>query len=216
MSLSDLPAYLDLAIMPIARFSGAAPRAFAQTVRSPFRAADASTFRLLQKELDHLDATDRALFVCVDETQFRRDGRPSKNAVTTSPGVVLEFTSRGQTFAYVADRFSSQMENLRAIALTLEHLRAVDRYGLTGDRQQYAGFLAIEAATVEPEGFATADDAYTWLLVVTGSEGIPGRPKAAMLLRKAQRIAHPDMGGDPYTFQRVALAESVLRKAGEL
>lgn len=213
MSLSDLPAYLDMAIMPIARFSGAAPRPFAQTVRSPFRAADASTFRLLQKELDHLVATDRALFVCVDETQFRRDGRPSKNAVITSPGVVLEFTSRGQTFAYVADRFSSQMENLRAIALTLEHLRAVDRYGLTGDRQQYTGFLAIEAAP-SPSRFEDALDAKLFLARVTG---IPYMDRPLRdLIRLAWRRTHPDTGGDTDTFQRVSLAESVLREAGEL
>lgn len=213
MPITDLPLYLDTAILPIGRWHGEPLRPFSATSSSKFSAADSSTFRTLQRELDHLDAEDRVLYVCVPAEQFRRDGRPARNATVTAPGVVLEFTADGQTFEYVADRFRSQMENLRAIALTLEHLRAVDRYGLTGDRQQYRGFLAIEAPAAA-DGFTTAHGALEWL---NDRFGEPGTVHTAReLIRRAQRAAHPDRGGDAATFQRVAASEATLREAGML
>jgi hypothetical protein len=39
---------------------------------------------------------------------------------------------------------------------------------------------------------------------------------AATTVRRAQRIAHPDHGGDAAMFQRVSMAESKLRQEGLL
>jgi hypothetical protein len=45
-------------------------------------------------------------------------------------------------------------------------------------------------------------------------ESIHSSATTVDLLRRAQRITHPDRGGEPATFQRVTLAEQTLRKAG--
>jgi hypothetical protein len=83
--------------------------------------------------------------------------------------------------------------------------------------EQYRGFLALEA-TAAPAGFATAQAATDWLLEFSG--WMPTFPGGGIVLgavlRAAQRKAHPDAGGDAATFQRVSLAEAVLRREGRL
>ena len=209
MSLFDLPGYLDLAVVS-ADVWGGRLRPLQDTKRSAFKAKPSATYQLLHAELKHLGAEERTLYVAVSEADFRRDGRPRAGARILAPGVVLEFTSNGRRFEYVADKFLTQHENIRAIALTLEHLRAVDRYGLTDERQQYAGFLALEGATPMPAGFISYEEARRYLLDVA-----PGSYDTdATLLRFAKRKAHPDTGGDADTFQRVALAEQYLKQNG--
>jgi hypothetical protein len=214
--LTEFPAYLDLAIVSADHWDGTL-RPFAEATRSGFSAKPGSTHQVLRRELDHLGATDRTLYVAISDDQFRRDGRPRADARITSHGVVLTFESNGQRYEYAADQFITQHENVRAIALTLEHLRAVDRYGLTGNRQQYAGFLAIESATPMPAtAFRSVDDARQWLINIAGTEGVAEGARNIFILRRAKRISHPDQGGDPDAFQRVLDAEKYLEQNGAL
>ncbi len=218
--LRDLPAYLDLAIVSVDEWagdtSGAQLRPFQETVPSSFSAKPTSTHGVLRRELDHLKAEDRTLYVAIAAGHFRRDGRPRADAVVTAPGVVLSFLSGDRRYEYVADRLRTQHENLRAIALTLEHLRAVDRYGLTGNRQQYDGFAAIEAPRASaPQGFSSVASVREWLLDLAGLEPSSGA-RNALLIRRAKRDTHPDHGGDTIAFQRVLDAEKYLKQNGAL
>src|SRR5947208_1880483 len=80
----------------------------------------------------------------VTESDIRLDGRPRARAVASHPGVVLAFDSRHGPLKYAVDTFDRWQDNLRAIALGLEHLRAVDRYGVTRRGEQYTGWRQIE------------------------------------------------------------------------
>lgn len=188
---------------------------------SKFSATLGDTLRTLDREVYHLADTraqqDSAeLLVAIPAGAFRLDGRPYANARAEHPGVIFSMQSRHGQLSYPCDTFTTWQDNLRAIALALEALRKVDRYGVTKRGEQYRGFLAIEA-TAAPAGFATADDALAWLIDFTGLvnlDGSPLRPRVA--LREAQRKAHPDQGGDAAAFQRVSLAEAKLREAGLL
>lgn len=185
---------------------------------SKFSASLSDTLRLLDREIWHLVDTkaqqnSAELLVAIPPGAFRIDGRPYANAKADHPGVIFSIDSRHGHLSYPCDTFTRWEDNLRAIALALEALRKVDRYGVTRHGEQYRGFLALEA-TAAPAGFATADDALSWLIDYTGLvnlDGSPLRPRVA--LREAQRKAHPDQGGDAATFQRVSLAEAKLREA---
>lgn len=190
---------------------------------STFSAGLSSTLQLLDREVFHLVDTraqqDSAeLLIAIPAgAMWRLDGRPRAHAVAEHPGVIFSIDSRHGHLSYPCDTFTKWQDNLRAIALALEALRKVDRYGVTKRGEQYRGFLAIEA-TAAPGGFATAEAALTWLIdFTTWTVNLDGSaPRARVVLREAQRRAHPDAGGDAATFQRVSLAEAKLREAGLL
>lgn len=208
--MSDWPA--GFVVAPMREWPGTMT---ARRRRSQFDSTHSATLALLTRELRELGAKNPTLLIALRPEDFRMDGLPRAGRVAAHPGIVLSFDSKHGALSYPCDTFDRWQDNLRAIALALEALRKVDRYGVTARGEQYRGFMALEA-TAAPAGFATATAAYEWLLTLTGSEHLPGMPSEAMLLRKAQRISHPDMGGDAATFQRVSLAEAKLREDGRL
>jgi hypothetical protein len=174
-----------------------------------------TTLADLNRELRALRATDGELLVAIDPAQFRVDGRPYANAKAAHPGVILSFEiPKVGRVSYPCDKYTRWEDNLRAITLALEALRLIDRHGVTRRGEQYRGFLAIEAATAAPAGFSDRQDALLFLA------GVTGRPymdyPARELVRLAQRKTHPDRGGDAAKFQRVSLAEALLRREGLL
>jgi hypothetical protein len=189
---------------------------------SPFRAGLTDTLKVLRREIYELVDTrqqqDSAeVLVAIPAGGWRLDGRPRADARAEHPGVIFSLDSKHGHLSYPCDRFTTWQDNLRAVALALEALRKVDRYGVTKRGEQYRGFLAIEA-TAAPAGFATEGDAIAFLRSLVGDVGVIGvsaLPPAG-LLRRAQRAAHPDRGGDAGIFQRVSLAEAKLREAGVL
>lgn len=188
---------------------------------SPFRGPGgkatplSTTLRDLTRELAAIRAKDAELLVAIDPSQFRLDGRPYANAKSAHPGVILSFTHPAVgALSYPCDTYTSWEDNLRAIALALEALRKVDRYGVTRHGEQYRGFLSIEA-TAAPAGFATAADAETFLRNIAGLRSVADTPLRT-ILRRAQALTHPDRGGDAGLFQRVSLAEDKLRSEGLL
>lgn len=193
---------------------------------SKFSASLTDTLRVLDREIYHLVDTraqqeSAELLVAIDAAQFRQDGRPYANAKAAHPGVIFSIDSRHGHLSYPCDTFTRWEDNLRAIALALEALRKVDRYGVTKRGEQYRGFLALEA-TAAPAGFSSATDALDFLATLVGDQWpggrIPRENRAAIarVVRGAQRRTHPDAGGDASVFQRVSLAEAKLREAGLL
>jgi hypothetical protein len=187
-------------------------------VPSQFKATLAATLQLLDREIYHLvdsrtQQESAELLIAIPADQFRIDGRPRAQAKAEHPGVIFSLDSRYGHVSYPCDTFTTWQDNLRAVALALEALRKVDRYGVTKRGEQYRGFLALEA-TAAPAGFATAADAEAFLRGWCGPEWA-GQP-LRRVFREAQRTTHPDLSGDAATFQRVSLAEAKLREAGLL
>jgi len=188
---------------------------------APFRAGLTDTLKILDREIYNLADTgeqqDSAeLLVAMSPANFRLDGRPRADARPEHPGVIFSMEARVGRLSYPCDTFTDWQDNLRAIALALEALRKVDRYGVTKRGEQYRGFLAIEA-TAAPAGWATAEQALGFLIdVAYRSETFTRADQPSRILRAAQRVSHPDAGGDPSEFQRVSLAEAKLREAGLL
>lgn len=213
--MTSWPSSLNVA--PIREWPGAltSSRKF-----SPFRAGLTATLELLDREIWQLTDTrtqreSAELLIAIPAGDlWRLDGRPRANAVAEHPGVIFSLESKHGALSYPCDTFTTWQDNLRAIALALEALRKVDRYGVTKRGEQYRGFLAIES-TEAPAGFARWQDAEAFLMELLGDADLDAMTPAASI-RVAKRIAHPDTGGDAETFQRVVLAEAKLREAGIL
>lgn len=189
-------------------------------VRSLFKAGLSDTLQTLDTEIRHLTDTrtqreSAELLIAIPAGDlWRLDGRPRAHAIAEHPGVIFSLDSKHGPLSYPCDTFTSWQDNLRAVALALEALRKVDRYGVTKRGEQYRGFLAIEA-TAAPAGFTTSAEALHFIGVLAHAEPDPNNIRAVRaVLRAAQRAAHPDHGGSAAIFQRVSLAEAKLREEG--
>lgn len=185
---------------------------------STFSAAWSNTLNLLDLELFKLDARNVVLQLAVTDAQLRLDGGIRADARVTDPAARLLFDSREGALGYACDRFRSWQENVRAIALGLEALRKVDRYGI-GAGQQYKGYRAIEgsAAVMTPVVACAILARVAWPNEAADRQAM-WAPKigtdtqiAASTLRKARANSHPDrLGGDRTAWDQVEQAARVL------
>lgn len=191
--------------------------------RSPFSATWTSTLELLDRELGHLkDGRGNApsvLQISLREQDFRLDGMPRASAVVSFPGVVLNIESSKGALSYPCDKFKRWQDNIRAIALGLEALRKISRYGITPGDEQYAGWRAIPGPAAPMPKTFTADEALAFLSGVLDNSDDPtlriGTP--AQLYRRARAAAHPDRhDGNQTLWDLVEAAAAALRNAGRL
>lgn len=186
---------------------------------STFRASDSKTHQLLARELDFLQAKDVVLEVALREEDIRLDGMPRANAKPPEhPGVVLSFDSKFGPLRYACDRFLKRGENLRAIALGLHHLRAVDRYGITQRGEQYSGWKQLPPGPSEVVVIHADEDPRDELrriILQHGSE----RQRDGMddlddyqLVRRARRLTHPDVAGSKSAADEWATVEDAAMR----
>lgn len=185
---------------------------------SPFRALWSNTLELLETELEAVNATDVVIEADVTEADIRLDGMLRANARAATPAVRLAFDSVHGPLTYATDRFYARyygeedwQVNVRAIALSLEALRKVDRYGVTGRGEQYAGFKQLPAGRAVPSSMTT-EQAYDVLCEILGPECVVDDDVSdAVLIRRARAAAHPDRrGGDRTLWDQVEQAAVVL------
>lgn len=158
----------------------------------------------LERELRHLGVrTDSTVVIEAgyQESEIRLDGLPRANARPLDPAIIVSFESKFGPLRYGCDTFTEWVDNLRAIALALEALRAVDRYGVTKRGEQYAGWKALPASS------QSADEALTFLVSVTG---LARSNDVQMLYRAAAQRLHPDKGGKREMWDRLQKAKQVL------
>jgi hypothetical protein len=184
--------------------------------RAQFRAAWPKTIALLNRELAHLQAEDVILQVAMTERDIRLDGYPRANARAEHPGVILAFNSRYGPLKYATDTYDDWQDNIRAIALGLEALRAVDRYGVTKRGEQYRGWQALPAPA---NGTMSVEQAARFIAEQSGvnlnaHEVLTHGGMRADAYRSAARRLHPDTGGSHELFTRLQEAKRVLNEHG--
>lgn len=185
-----------------------------------FKSKWGSTLELLDREVGALKGHDVVIEIDVQESDLKLNGELRANAKPSSSAVVLAFESKHGSLLYRCDRFFTSyydqghawQHNLRAIALTLEALRAVDRYGATETGQQYAGFKALPAGRAMPASHMTTEAAYDVLCDVLDLRDVADLDvDDAVLIRRAKAATHPDRNdGDRTLWDKVEAAAVVL------
>lgn len=176
---------------------------------APFKASVGSTLNVLERELRMLDAKLVVLEVDYRERDIRLDGLPRADARMTSPRVQIAFDSKWGPLQYATDEFTHWDDNLRGIALAMEALRKVDRYGVSKRGEQYQGWRQLTTGTDNAFGLYDRREAERWLLDTYG-DGYEGAGAVAATLRRAIKATHPDAGGDDEEFRKVMRAKSLL------
>ena len=161
--------------------------------RGTFKADWNNTMALLRREVSLLDGENVVIGGAWKDHEIRKDGMPRSDAREPHPGIEISFDAviNGQRrrVVYATDVCEYWRHNVRSIALGLESLRAVDRYGITRRGEQYAGFAQL-----------------------TAGRGNPDPSRGAQLIREhggiaeALKATHPDLGGNADDFADVQAA----------
>jgi hypothetical protein len=175
---------------------------------SSFKASWIKTVELFAVELRHLKAERAVMQIDLAPQNFTASGLPHAARVANTPGVVLTMYSGKlkHDLRYEVGTFADWQDNVRAIALALEALRKVDRYGVTRSGEQYRGWRQLEAGPIT-ESFGGLTEARAFLGELVGvQDGL----EDSELYRLALRRAHPDKGGSSEKFRRVRAAGQAL------
>lgn len=189
---------------------------------SPFEATWTATLNLLDKEIFHLGAGEVVLQVdSPNERDFRLDGQMRADAKLRSGAVILNIeTKRHGKLSYPCDTFyaagyrnklQSWQVNVRAIALGLEALRKMERYGIANTGQQYTGWRAIGTGIPLPAPtemtFEEAADFMRMAACWPADKGLV----VEEAFRQAAAVLHPDReSGDAEMFKKLTVARAVL------
>lgn len=144
------------------------------------------------------------------ESKIRIDGLPYSAARPDFKGVILSFESKFGYLKYLTDTFDDWQENIRAIALGLEALRKVDRYGITSKGEQYTGWKAL------PDGEGEVYDRMTVAAFIAKHSGLheldirTNQEFFKVAYRRAAQKLHPDKGGDQALFNTLQKAKELL------
>jgi hypothetical protein len=186
--------------------------------RSRFDVKYEETITLLNRELDRLGARKAVIQVDLPESKIRNDGLPRAGAHPDTPGVILSFESKHGPLKYMTDVFDHWQDNLRAIALGLEALRKVDRYGITKSGEQYTGWKQLPAGNEAMTDLYVAADFIEIHSECTASDILSDPDLAKKAYRQAAMKLHPDKGGDAEKFNKLQEAYRIIthndKKAG--
>ncbi len=172
------------------------PHKPSQRRSSQFATPYPRTLAQLEREIGYLGGRDVTIGIGLEEYDIRQDGMPRANARPVGhPGVEVSFDTRDygrQTYA--TDQFWDWRDNVRAVVLSLEALRAVERYGVSKGRQ-YAGFALLTSGPGQEE---------LGRLLVERYGGIT----------EALKATHPDTGSAEHTAADFQAVMAIKKAAG--
>lgn len=157
-----------------------------------FKTTFATAREKLMREIKLLGGSD-----CIFSSDIprRQDGLPYANATpkTGDPGIAVYFNRKDKQLCFACDLYLTVDDNMHAIALTVQALRGISRWG-TGDMMESAfrGYAAL------PER-AGGGNWWDTLGVAVNATKEQTREAYRLLVKKH----HPDVGGDAELFRRV-------------
>lgn len=137
--------------------------------------------------------------VITSNMQYRADGLPYQRQPNISDtGVAVYFTLNGEEQCIPCDKWNKVEENLHAIALTIDALRGLERWGAKDMvNAAFRGFKALPASVI-----VTPYTAKPWHEVLQVSPNAsPEVVRAAY--KQMALMCHPDLGGSVADFQEV-------------
>lgn len=185
-----------------------------------FRSSWDNTVMLLADEIARLGGDSFVIEVDADEHDITISGTLRRGARPRTPRVRVSFDSKHGPLRYATDAYHEWRANVRAVALGLEALRAVDRYGISSRAEQYVGYKAISAGTTAL-GASNLDPDVARKIIAEES----GYPLAVLTdhpdmladaIRKAKRESHPDRhNGDDSAWNAVDAAARALQETAQ-
>lgn len=181
--------------------------------RSRFAAPYTKTVKELARELEAIGAKNVVILADCDESELRRDGMIRSDARLRGPGIIVCMDSKYGPLKYPCDKFTQWESNLRAIALSMEALRKVDRYGVTKRGEQYTGWKQLPSSATPSEEWSNVEQAMRFLCSVGDGDVLSVLPgDLAIAYRAAARKAHPDAGGSTELMSKVNRAKDFIER----
>jgi len=149
--------------------------------------------------------------VISSDIALRRDGLPYANqGEPADPGIAVYWSQNNQPRVMACDCWRTVRDNARAVGLTIDALRAIERSGATQLLERaFTGFAAL------PEN-AGSNGAPDWreVFCVSRDETLT-RAQLEQLYRTLVRLAHPDVGGSVERMVQLNRArDAALREVG--
>lgn len=160
-------------------------------------------FGLIRDEmLNELRRLGGSSVVVSSNLRTRMDGLPyADQREPDDPGIAVYFLRKKKPYVIACDTFDRAWKNLRAIAGTIEALRAIERYGASSMLEQaFTGFAALPAHAAEP----------SWWDVL----GTHPAARLDEIETAYERLAlqhHPDRGGSHEMMARINRARDIAR-----
>jgi hypothetical protein len=135
-----------------------------------------------QKLLNEISMMGGKLPIVSTNQRLRQDGAPRADDSPGDPGVAVYFEREGKRMVFACDKFWSVKENLHGIALTIEALRGIERWGSSEMMERaFSGFKQLAAENEGP----------SWWGVLQVRAGAT-EEEIRTAYRTLARIAHPD------------------------
>lgn len=145
----------------------------------------------------------------IAEKYIRQDGQLYATARAATPCVIVCARHRRLgDLRWANDRYLTFDQNIRAIAQTIQNLRAIDRYGCVRDSEQFTGFKAIPSKTSQTmsrDAAIMVFSRHAGFKIIDTSDGL------IRAYRTACSRTHPDRNnGDQSAWDAVEAAARVL------
>lgn len=218
---------LDYRIEPLGDYwpAGMKRRSSWEQAGDQFKSRFSDTLDRLEYELGKIYAEQVIIRLAVDARNLTNSGRLKNTDQSLGySGVILNFvrvTSYGANrrevpHEFANDHYRQWKANLHGIALTLEALRGINRWGCAQREQQYTGFAALPPGDgmPPPQELWTPQKAADLLARHSGftAGAILSDPEVRSIAHKrAVQANHPDRaGGDHEEMLRITKAVAVL------
>lgn len=178
-----------------------------------FRVPYNKTLQLLSYELEKIGAKTAWLQVDVTERDIRNDGAIRTDSQPKTSRVIVSAQSKHGPISLPCDTYRDWRDNLRAVALSLEALRSVDRHGVTKRGEQYRGLKQLTAG----DGPINSHEAARLIAKhrggnMTASLVYSSLETAESCYREVAKFLHPDKGGDVSEWNKLQAAIAILRE----
>lgn len=146
----------------------------------PYRVSMAKARDDLYRELELFGAT-KALIS--SNARLRLDGKlAAQQGPVSDAGVAIYFTKDHEKYVIACDKWMHLQDNIRAVGLTIQAMRAIERHGTAGMvADALVGFKAIPATT----------GVVWWEALGLRPEATPGEIETAF--RQRVKTLHPDV-----------------------
>jgi len=172
---------------------------------SQFKKTFYQVFKDLEYELDRAGASK---IIVSSNNRVGVSGRMRMDREPIDTGVAVYFTRNNQSMVFACDRFNKVKDNVQAIAMTLEALRGIERWGASDMMERtFTGFKAL----------ASENPGESWWKVLQ-IDADASEEQIQTAYRRMAKLAHQDAGGSDVAMTALNVARdqalAVARQRG--